>query len=234
MILTLRELAQMLRVNERTILRMLKSGQLQGAKIGGQWRFNSSQIDGLFFPSEPLPAEGEGEEDISLAMLTRSHIGIPISRVMSDARMVLAVEARDAVGAIEELTNPRMLNPVLLDVKDLRTKCLAREELLSTGVGNGVAIPHPRDPVATLRAPAIVVFGRSTQGIDFGAADGKPVHLFFLMCSQNIELHLHLMGRLARLLRHGDFIAHCRTAATPQDVMRLVMEAERDDFLTHG
>lgn len=232
MILTLRELAQMLRVNERTILRMLKSGQLQGAKIGGQWRFNSSQIDGLFFAAEQATAEGE--EDLSLAMLTRSHIGIPISRVMSDTRMVMSIGARDAAGAIEELTNPRMLNPVLLDVKDLRTKCLAREELLSTGVGNGVAIPHPRDPLVTLRAPAVVVFGRSAEGIDFGAADGKPVHLFFLMCSQNIELHLHLMGRLARLLRHADFIAGCKAAATPQDIMRLVMEAERDDFLTHG
>jgi len=233
MILTLRELAQMLRVNERTILRMLKSGQLQGAKIGGQWRFNSSQIDGLFFPTEATPLEGD-EEDISMAMLSRSHIGIPLSRVMSDTRMVMDVTARDVAGVIEELTNPRLLNPVLLDVKDLRTKCQAREELLSTGIGNGVAIPHPRDPVATLRAPAVVVFGRSAQGVDFGAADGKPVHLFFLMCSQNIELHLHLMGCLARLLRHPDFVTGCKVAATPQDVTRLVMDAERHDFLSQS
>jgi len=231
MILTLRELAQMLRVNERTILRMLKSGQLQGAKIGGQWRFNSSQIDGLFFPGAPA---SEGDEDIPLAMITRSHIGIPISRVMSDSRMVMALSATDVVGAIEELTNPRMLNPVLLDVKDLRTKCLAREELLSTGIGNGIALPHPRDPVTTLRAPAVIVFGRSPAGIDFAAADGKPVHAFFLMCSQSIELHLHLMGRLARLLRHGDFVPQCLACTSPQDVMRLIMEAERDDFLAHG
>ena len=50
MILTLKELADYLRVNERTILRMLKSGQIQGVKIGGQWRFNGSQIDQMFFP----------------------------------------------------------------------------------------------------------------------------------------------------------------------------------------
>jgi excisionase family DNA binding protein len=228
MILTLRELAQMLRVNERTILRMLKSGQLQGAKIGGQWRFNSSQIDGLFFPGE---TPRESSEDIPLNELTRSHLGIPISRVMSDTRMVLSLTGHDAESVIEELTNPRMLNPVLLDVSDLRSKCVAREELLSTGVGRGVALPHPRDPVTTLRAPAVIVFGRSAEGIEFKAADGKPVHLFFLMCSQSIELHLHLMGRMARLLRQNDFIAQCMNCATPQDVMRLVMESERDEFL---
>ena len=111
---------------------------------------------------------------------------------------------------------------------------MARENVLSTGIGNGIAIPHPRDPVATLRAPAVVVFGRSAQGVDFGAADGKPVHLFFLMCSQNIELHLHLMGCLARLLRHADFVAGCLAAATPQDVVRLVMDAERHDFLSQS
>jgi PTS system nitrogen regulatory IIA component len=232
MILTLRELAQMLRVNERTILRMLKSGQLKGAKIGGQWRFNSSQIDGLFFPGED--AAGTDGEDVSLEMLSRSQIGIPISRLMSESRAVMSLSAGDVSAAIDELTSPRLLGSVVLDAKDLRAKCLAREKLLSTGVGNGVAIPHPRDPVTTLRAPAIVVFGRAERGIDFGAADGKPVHLFFLICSQSIELHLHLMGRMAHLLRHQGFVAQCNQAATPQDAIRLVMEAERTDFLAQG
>ncbi len=231
MILTLRELAQMLRVNERTILRMLKSGQIKGAKIGGQWRFNSSQIDGLFFPEGGVST---GDEEVSLEMLTRSPIGLPVSRLMSETRAVMSMTAQGVEGVIEELTNPRLVGPLVLDVTDLRTKCLAREKLLSTGVGSGVAIPHPRDPITTLRAPAMVVFGRSKQGIDFGAADGKPVDLFFLMCAQSIELHLHLMGRMSRLLRQGSFLSQCREAATPQDLIRLVMEAERNEFLSQA
>lgn len=231
MILTLRELAQMLRVNERTILRMLKSGQLKGAKIGGQWRFNSSQIDGLFFPGDDA-VEPDGEA--TLEVLSRSQIGIPVSRLMTESRVILSLEARDAEGAIDELTSPRILGPSVLDVKDLRAKCLAREKLLSTGIGNGVAIPHPRDPITTLRAPALVVFGRSDAGIEFGAADGKLVTLFFLMCSQSIELHLHLMGRMARILRHPDFLPQCAKVTMPQDIIRLVMEAERSDFLAQG
>jgi PTS system nitrogen regulatory IIA component len=118
-----------------------------------------------------------------------------------------------------------------MEVESLRAKCLAREQLLSTGVGNGVAIPHPRDPVPTLKAPAMIVFGRSPAGIDFGAVDGKPVHLFFLLCCQNIEVHLHLMGRLAKLLRNRDFLAKCRECEAPADLVRVVLEFERAHFL---
>lgn len=225
MILTLKELADYLRVNERTILRMLKTGQIQGAKIGGQWRFNGSQIDSLFFPNTP-----RGADDIPLSDLTRSHIGIPVSRVMDAGRMVMDMEADSVEGVIRELVAPRMLNTILMDVGELREKCLAREALLSTGVGHGVAIPHPRDPIPTLRAPAAVVFGKSAGGVDFNAADGHPVHAFFLLCCQNIEVHLHLMGRLARLLQHESFIQDCRQCETPEDVMRTVMEMERADF----
>ena len=218
----------MLRVNERTVLRMLKTGQLHGTKIGGQWRFNSSQIDSLFFAATE---EEESGDHVPLSALTHTHISIPVSRMMHETRMLMDMSATDATEAIEELTDHRLLSTVLLDTADLRTKCQAREKLLSTGVGDGVAIPHPRDPASTLRAPAIIVFGHSRKGIPFGAADGLPVHLFFLMCSQNIELHLYLMGRLARLLRTPEFIPKCRQCETPEDVMRLVMTVERDAFL---
>jgi mannitol/fructose-specific phosphotransferase system IIA component (Ntr-type) len=77
----------------------------------------------------------------------------------------------------------------------------------------------------------MIVFGRSVKGIDFGAVDGKPVHLFFLLCCQNIEIHLHLMGRMAKLLRDQDFLAQCQACETPSDVLRVVLEFERSQFL---
>jgi excisionase family DNA binding protein len=229
MILTLKELADYLRVNERTVLRMLKTGQIQGAKIGGQWRFNGSQIDSLFFPNTPPDADA-----VPLATLTRTHIGIPVSRVMSADRMVPDMRADTVESAIEELTAHSLWNAVLMDVSELRQKCIAREGLLSTGVGHGVAIPHPRDPLPTLRAPAAIAFGRSRNGINFNAADGKPVHVFFLLCCQNIEVHLHILGRLANLLQRDGFIQACSQCETPEDVLRVIMEGERADFFKNS
>ena len=227
MILTLRELADYLRVNERTILRMQQTGQIQGVKIGGQWRFNGSQIDRLFFPD----STSENPESVSLEDLGTSHLAIPVSRVLSEDRIIMDMEATTSTEAIDELLSVVQKKHLSLDMKDLRERILAREELLSTGVGNGIAIPHPRDPVPTIAEPAIIVFGKSSAGIDFAAVDGKPIHLFFLLCNQNIEMHLHMMGRLAQLLRHEDAVARIDNAGTAQEVVRAVLDVERHDFL---
>ena len=230
MILTLRELANYLRVNERTIQRMLKSGQIQGVKIGGQWRFNGSQIDRVFFPDKPVT----DSDAVPLSELVQSHLAIPVSRMVREDRVILDMQAGDAAEAIEELSQPFSQQTLLLDAQDLRNRLLAREKLLSTGIGNGLALPHPRDPIPTLREPSVIVLGRSARGIDFNAVDGKPVHLFFLLCSQNIELHLHMMGRLAQILRDQELPAACLRAGSATDITRLIMEAERRQFLGHA
>jgi len=225
MILTLKELADHLRVNERTIMRMLKSGQINGTKIGGQWRFNGSQIHSLFFPGA-----GESFDELPLGS-GRSHLGITISRVLQEKRILLDLQGTDAESVLRELASPALFNTVLLDINDLQQRILTREKLLSTGVGKGIAVPHPRDPMPTLRGPAVAVFGRSEAGIEFGAIDGKPVHLFYMLCCQNTELHLHLMGRLARLLRKDEFIEGCMNSQVPEDITRLLLEHERTHFL---
>lgn len=225
MILTLKELSQHLKVDERTILRMIKNKQIEGRKIGGQWRFNGSQIDKVFFPAASTSS------DEFLTDLPRTQIGIPVSRTLSTARMIMDLKATDRDSVIEELTSPRLFNSLVLDTRDLQEKCLAREELCSTAVGNGIAVPHPRDPISTLQAPGCITFGLSKKGIDFKAPDGKPVHLFFLVCSQNIDLHLHLMGTLARILKDEAFVEKCRQANEPEDVFKAVLEQERNNFL---
>jgi len=236
MILTLKELAEYLRVTERTILRMLKTGKIQGGKIGGQWRFNGSQIDKVFFPmsaEEAIGEDVENEDDVPFSVLTRPHIGIPVSRMLKENCMVMNMESTDTESAINELADPRFMNGLVLDIKDLCEKCISRENVLSTGIGGGFALPHPRDPVTTLRAPAVIIYGRSEKGVDFKAVDGQPVHHFFLVCSQNIELHLHIMACMARLLRDEHFTTNLPNCKEPSEIIRLAMEHERDEFAKH-
>jgi len=229
MILTLKELADHLRVNERTILRMLKTGQIQGTKIGGQWRFNGSQVDQIFFPSDP-----DHPENVPASELTPRHISMPISRLLHDTRTVLDMAASNVEEALRELCQPAVREMLLPDMKTLRERLSAREALLSTGVGHGAALPHPRDPIPTLREPAVLIFGRSRNGVPFNAIDGQPVHIFFLLCCQTIQTHLILMGRLAQLLQSDGFIDGCRDASSPQDVLRITLEAERSTFFSPG
>jgi len=228
MILTLKELADYLRVNERTILRMLKSSQIQGVKIGGQWRFNGSQIDQLFFPQSPAA----DPDAVPLRDFTQTRLPIPISRILKEDRMLLDLQATDVEGILSELCEPIAKKTLLLDVHDLKSRLMGREKLLSTGIGQGIAIPHPRDPIPTLREPAILILGRSRKGVDFHAVDQQSVTLFFMLCCQKIELHLHLMGALARMLQEPGFPDACRQVKTAEDILRLVMEIETRHILS--
>ena len=230
MILTLKELAIYLRVNERTILRMQQSGQIKGVKIGGQWRFNGSQIDALFFPDKALT----GPDTVPLADLTRSPIVVPLSRVLRPDRFIMEMKAKDATGVLDELCSLISAKNLCLDTNDLRQRIDSREQLLSTGVGRGVAIPHPRDPVPALPEPTIIVIGFSRKGVDYKAVDGKRVHLFILLCDQSIQMHLHMMGRLAKLLSPPETAAELIAATSPEEFQRIVMEVERREFLTEG
>ena len=225
MILTLKELADYLKLNDRTIIRMLKNGQIKGTKLGGQWRFNGSEIDQLFFPNK------ESSDDVPLSELTHSQFGIQLSRLINPERIILDMKATTPEEAISELVNPQVFNKLVLNVNELRAKCLEREKMLSTGVGNGIAVPHPRDPVPTLRASGCIVFGRSTKGIEYNSIDGKPVNLFFLICSQTADLHLYLMGKIATMLKDAKFVELCKICKEPEELIRAMMEFERAMFL---
>ena len=77
-----------------------------------------------------------------------------------------------------------------------------------------------------------MIYGYSKEGVDFNAPDGKPVHMFFLVCSQNIELHLHLMACMARLLKSSAFVEKLPKCQSGAEVIKLVMEHERAEFLS--
>lgn len=227
MLFTLKELATYLRVNQRTVMRMLKNNQIQGAKIGGQWRFNSSQVDQIFFP-ENKKEENGGEGPVSLQELTGQHApGQPINRVLTPSRIIPELNTDDKDHVLQALLAPLFNEGVVLERQVLLDRLRDREKLLSTGVGDGVAIPHPRDPVTDLQTPSVIVMGRSKNGIDFDAIDGKPVHLFFLLCCERIETHLYLMGQLAQMIRNKNFIQRCIAADTTDKLFRIVLETEQ-------
>ncbi|MDT8391763.1 MAG: PTS sugar transporter subunit IIA [Lentisphaeria bacterium] len=228
MILTLKELATYLRVNERTILRMQKAGQIQGIKVGGQWRFNGSQIDSLFFPGHPPTDPATA---VPLNEFMSKDISVPISRLLREDRILLDLKGATGAEVIDEMVDVINRQSLCLDANILRRAIHARESLLSTGIGDGVAIPHPRDPVTDLREATTMIIGRSTKGVEFGAADGQPVHLFFLTASQTIQSHLNILGRLATLCLDQEALANLKQASSAEEFIRHVLKSERDHFI---
>jgi nitrogen PTS system EIIA component len=102
---------------------------------------------------------------------------------------------------------------------------LERERLGSTGVGNGIAIPHARLPA--LPQP-VACFGRSLHGVDYGSLDGQPAHLFLALIAPegNTALHLKTLARASRLFRDAAFRACLMDVETADELWQLIHEKD--------
>jgi nitrogen PTS system EIIA component len=103
---------------------------------------------------------------------------------------------------------------------------LEREKLGSTGIGEGIAIPHGK--LAGLEQ-MVVAFGRSREGVDFESMDGKPAHLFFLLMApdNSAGLHLKALAKISRMLKDTDFRKTLMEGKTHDDLVKAI--AEKDD-----
>lgn len=140
----------------------------------------------------------------------------------------LNLKATDKAGVIAELV-ALLVERSRIEKKDqdaVAQAILKRESLGSTGIGHGLAIPHAK--ASPLVGEIVGAFGRSAKGIDYGAIDGEPCNLFFLMVSpQNgVEIHLKILKKLANLVRDANFCRFLREAKDEDEVIGLIREAE--------
>jgi nitrogen PTS system EIIA component len=149
-----------------------------------------------------------------------------LTKLFSPAAMAMNLEATDQEQAFRELI---ALVPELNDGgrAGLLLSLLGRERLGSTALGRGIALPHTRYVVPGV-IKSRIIFGRHPDGLDYGAPDGAPVKLLFLLVSPDVSQHLHILSRLTRVLRNPVLVEQIKSAAIPREVLRAIDEAERD------
>lgn len=145
-----------------------------------------------------------------------------IEDVIGPGLIDVDLKATDTAGAIRELATLMEAEGRVSDREAFVDAVLAREEETGgTGMESGIAIPHGKSPAVTR---ASVAFGRSAGGVDFGAEDGTPSDLIFLIAAPEgqDDLHVTLLSRLARKLIHKDFRAALREADSAEAVFATV------------
>ncbi len=152
---------------------------------------------------------------------------VVLSQLLSlpSIKLALASAARDEV-LLELIAQI----PQLVEQPDARqrlfTALLERERLHSTGIGDGIALPHAHNALAGVVDQPVIVFGRSVRGISYGAVDGKPARLFFLLVAPSVTQHLAILARISRLLRDLKLREQLLLAEKPEQVITLIREAE--------
>jgi PTS system nitrogen regulatory IIA component len=206
--LSVREVARLMRVPERTVQRWVRQEQLPAHHVGGQLRFNRVELlEWATAHKLPAPAELLGEPEISEEaglLIAALHAGGVLYDLPGDDR-------RSALAAVVE----RMPLPERFDRGKLLELFLSRESLGSTGVGDGIAIPHPRYPVVLPVRAATATLCFLRRPIDFQAPDSRPVDTLFVLVSPTVRSHLKLLSQLAAALRDEGFRAAVRRRAAP-------------------
>jgi PTS system nitrogen regulatory IIA component len=128
---------------------------------------------------------------------------------------------------LEELIEALLEKRPHLDRENLMRVLLERERLGSTGIGDGIAIPHGK--LKDLDQLALS-FGKSTRGVDFESMDGKPVHLFFLLVAPEscAGIHLRALAKIARLLKNGMVRKRLGGVSTREEVYSVIQQEDED------
>jgi len=152
---------------------------------------------------------------------------VVISNLLRPETIQLNLKSADRESVLGELVNQI---PELNGQPDARQTLLRalheREQLHSTGIGDGIALPHARNALVGLVEQPIIVFGRHAEGIPYGAIDSVPARLFFLLIAPTVTQHLAILARLSRVLRDPKLRRSLLSADKPDKVIALIREAE--------
>jgi PTS system nitrogen regulatory IIA component len=197
--LTVHDAAKLLNVTDKTIYRWIKQGVIAAYQINDQYRFNRAELlewatSRKINVSPEIFAEPEGGETPPPSL----------SEALRAGGVHYRVGGTDKASVLHAVVDMMKL-PEEVDRDFLYQVLLARETLGSTGIGEGIAIPHVRNPIVLHLSRPMVTLCFLERAIDFGAIDGQPVTTLFTLISPTVRAHLHLLSRLGFALRDPDF-----------------------------
>ena len=151
-----------------------------------------------------------------------------LTDLLTESQIIAAIKGSNKRAVIEELTNTLTASQPSLAKDQLMEVLMERERLGSTGIGDGIAIPHGKMPGLE---ELLLAFGRSPEGVDFDSLDGKPAHLFFLVVApeQSAGVHLKALARISRLLKSQAVRRDLMSAADAAQIYSLI-EGQDEEF----
>lgn len=139
--------------------------------------------------------------------------------------MIMDLKATTKEAAIDEMIAKDVQAGVIADAAKYKAAILAREAQSTTGIGDGIAMPHAKNDAVK---QTTVLFAKSAAGVQYDALDGQPVHLFFMIAAPagaNNE-HLQALATLSGLLIDADLVAQLKNATMPDEIIALFSAAE--------
>jgi PTS system nitrogen regulatory IIA component len=218
--LTAKDAARMLNVSEERIYAWIRNGTLPSYRVKDRYRLNRVELlewaasQNIEVAPEFFHEDQETNGDL---LLTNS---LARGGVLKD------VACTDKASALKEVC-ARLRLPEQIDRDELHSVLVAREALCSTGIGNGIAIPHPRGPIVLGLTEPHVTLAFLREPIDYHAVDKKPVSILFVIISTTVHVHLTLLSHLMFTLQDNEFRRLLDRRADEEAIIARSGEVER-------
>jgi PTS system nitrogen regulatory IIA component len=219
--LTVEDVTRLFNVSEKTIYRWIKASSLPAYRINNQYRFNYTEL-----------VEWAAAHRVNVAAPAAPSDAGPLDETMpSFSETLIAggiyyrIGGHDKTTVLTEIVNLLKL-PDRIDRNILLQILIAREEMGSTALGDGIAIPHVRDPIILNVTRPFVALCFLEKPVEFGAIDGELVHSLFTLISPTIKTHLHLLSQLSFFLRDPEFHTAVVKHAARETILSEVQRVE--------
>lgn len=154
-------------------------------------------------------------------MVVQKPEAINLANLLKDRCIVLELEGDSKKTILAELAGIAGQSSKMLNEKGFLKAMFERESLGSTGIGNGVAIPHAKSKHVK---DFILVFARKNQGIDFGALDGERTYLFFALASpqEKVGMHLKILAEISHVVKDKFIVDRLRQAKDKKEILKVI------------
>lgn len=222
-LMTIKQLAAHLNVNERTVLKLVQDGTIPGVKVGNQWRFRKAMID-TWLDDQMLGITPRYLESTRLEAPRRL---LALASCFEVDHILPELSAKTKASVIVELAAHAQKLGLVRDGTWFVGALVQRENVLPSATGSGLAFLHTLRRHPEQVAKPFMVLGRSREGIDFDALDGNPTHLFFVLGLKYDELHLPWLAKLVQILAQKGVVPSLLDASGAAAIYRHLVDAER-------
>ena len=230
-LLNLEAVAEYLHLTVQDVEQRVKDREIPFEKRGDRIVFRKGEIDAwasqriLGFSSQGLTDYHQKSTRRRRKILEQETI---LPEMLKVGAIASAMSSKTKASVLRDLVALAEKTGHLNDPKTLLASLEAREELCPTAMPGGLALPHPRSHEPYLFETSFIVVGRPIQEIHFGAPDGQPTYLFFLICCQDDRLHLHTLARICLLAQKTKILEQLRDAPDAQTMRDSLIAAEQE------
>jgi excisionase family DNA binding protein len=229
--MSLNEVADYLHLQPQDVETLVKRGEIPHEKRGGRPIFRRQDVDAwasqriLGLEARPL-REYHARTTAATRKLVPGEELMPL--LVKPQYVIPSLKGKTRASILRELARLADATGLVSDAQELLQSLEEREALCPTGLPGGLAVPHPRYHVPYLFEDSFLLVARSVQDIPFGAPDGEPTRLFFLLACQDERLHLHTLARICLMAQKSPLVPLLLEAPDAETMYQKLLSCETE------